>query len=257
MPSYGAGVLLMKTKLFTVAAVCLATAATAGVVHHNAARRESIARKGDDAAARLRALEAYGKIPLSFEANSGQTDERVKFLERKATRDARRAQQLEFEVTETGKEAAAQRKEQWAYLAANWSTEMPADVAVLIVDGNNMRGGGPQRLSRTAVTTHVTQAVQACAKLHSAELICFFDHALAEHGPAQGMRVIYSGDTIADDKIVELVASFGPDRARQTCVVTCDRGLALRLLALGARVARNSTFNALNPAAPKAYGRSH
>ena len=32
MPSYGAGVLLMKTKLFTVAAVCLATAATAGVV---------------------------------------------------------------------------------------------------------------------------------------------------------------------------------------------------------------------------------
>jgi Abnormal spindle-like microcephaly-assoc'd, ASPM-SPD-2-Hydin/Beta-propeller repeat len=84
MPSYGAGVLLMKTKLFTVAAVCLATAATAVVLHHNAARRESIARKGDDAAARLRALEAYGKIPLAFEANSGQTDERVKFLARGA-----------------------------------------------------------------------------------------------------------------------------------------------------------------------------
>ena len=84
MPSYGAGVLLMKTKLFTVAAVCLATAATAGVVHHNAARRESIARKGDDAAARLRTFEAYSKIPLAFEANSGQTDARVKFLARGA-----------------------------------------------------------------------------------------------------------------------------------------------------------------------------
>ena len=32
----------------------------------------------------MRALEAYGKIPLSFEANFGQTDARVKFLARGA-----------------------------------------------------------------------------------------------------------------------------------------------------------------------------
>jgi hypothetical protein len=74
----------MKTKLFTIAAVCVATAATAVVIHRHDARRDSIARKSDDAAVRLRALEAYGKIPLSFEANSGQTDARVKFLARGA-----------------------------------------------------------------------------------------------------------------------------------------------------------------------------
>ena len=74
----------MKTKLFTIAAVCLATAATAVVVHNHAARRDSVARKRDDAAVRLRALEAYGKIPLTFEENSGQTDARVKFLARGA-----------------------------------------------------------------------------------------------------------------------------------------------------------------------------
>jgi len=31
---------------------------------------------------RARAVESYGKLPLSFEANEGQTDSRVKFLSR-------------------------------------------------------------------------------------------------------------------------------------------------------------------------------
>ena len=35
-----------------------------------------------DAASRVQASEAYGKMPLSFEANRGQTDEQVKFLAR-------------------------------------------------------------------------------------------------------------------------------------------------------------------------------
>ena len=35
-----------------------------------------------DMAARAHAVESYGKLPLSFEANTGQTDERVKFLSR-------------------------------------------------------------------------------------------------------------------------------------------------------------------------------
>jgi len=33
-------------------------------------------------AVRARAVESYGKLPLSFEANQGQTDRRVKFLAR-------------------------------------------------------------------------------------------------------------------------------------------------------------------------------
>ncbi len=35
-----------------------------------------------DITARARAVESYGKLPLSFEANTGQTDQRVKFLSR-------------------------------------------------------------------------------------------------------------------------------------------------------------------------------
>src|SRR5262249_30588695 len=33
-------------------------------------------------AVRARAVESYGKLPLSFEANQGQTDRQVKFLSR-------------------------------------------------------------------------------------------------------------------------------------------------------------------------------
>lgn len=74
----------MKTKLYTLAAVCLVTASAAVLIHHRADSRTSVATKRDDAAARMRAREAYGKIPLSFEANFGQTDARVKFLARGA-----------------------------------------------------------------------------------------------------------------------------------------------------------------------------
>src|SRR5580658_10416399 len=80
----------MKTKkLFTLAGVCLAALAIAIVAayhhgRHDGARGGTVAANRNDAAARLHALEAYGKIPLTFEANSGQTDARVKFLARGA-----------------------------------------------------------------------------------------------------------------------------------------------------------------------------
>jgi len=38
--------------------------------------------KKADPATQARVSESYGKLPLSFEANQGQTDERVKFLSR-------------------------------------------------------------------------------------------------------------------------------------------------------------------------------
>ena len=76
----------MKTKLFTLAGVCVAAlGATAMYQHeHHASSLESIERIGGNGAARLRALDAYGKLPLTFEQNSGQTDARVKFLARGA-----------------------------------------------------------------------------------------------------------------------------------------------------------------------------
>jgi Abnormal spindle-like microcephaly-assoc'd, ASPM-SPD-2-Hydin/Beta-propeller repeat len=76
----------MNRKFFTPAAVCLAALATAAVCHHtnHATSRDAIATKANEAKVRLGALEAYGKVPLAFEENSGQTDARVKFLARGA-----------------------------------------------------------------------------------------------------------------------------------------------------------------------------
>jgi hypothetical protein len=74
----------MKTKHFTLTVACLAALAAVALHHHGrqTGARDSVAKRSDDAANRLRALEAYGKIPLTFEENSGQTDARVKFLMR-------------------------------------------------------------------------------------------------------------------------------------------------------------------------------
>ncbi|HEX4378848.1 MAG TPA: SBBP repeat-containing protein, partial [Candidatus Acidoferrum sp.] len=75
----------MKTKLFLFAAACAAILAVVVTRHHmHLSARNAVAKNSDNAATRLRALEAYGKIPLTFEANSGQTDARVKFLARGA-----------------------------------------------------------------------------------------------------------------------------------------------------------------------------
>ncbi len=76
----------MRKQLFTTAGVCLAVLGAGVLCHHvsRAGSRNSAATRGGDAAIRLRALEAYAKIPLTFEANSGQTDARVKFLARGA-----------------------------------------------------------------------------------------------------------------------------------------------------------------------------
>src|SRR5580658_7186497 len=76
----------MKKQFFAIAGVCLATLGVGALYHHSsrAVSPDSAAKRSDDAAIRLHALDAYGKIPLSFEANSGQTDARVKFLARGA-----------------------------------------------------------------------------------------------------------------------------------------------------------------------------
>ena len=43
---------------------------------------QPISASQTDAKAQAKILDEYGKLPLSFEANYGQTDERVKFLSR-------------------------------------------------------------------------------------------------------------------------------------------------------------------------------
>ena len=65
--------------LLSVFVMCVVTRPTNGaapsVTHH-------APPNGRDAARKTRALEAYGRLPLSFEANRGQTSARVDFVSR-------------------------------------------------------------------------------------------------------------------------------------------------------------------------------
>src|SRR5690348_13599813 len=56
-----------------ISSVTELTGKGAGITHGSAR---------DSAASQMRLLEGYAKLPLSFEANSGQTDPQVKFLSR-------------------------------------------------------------------------------------------------------------------------------------------------------------------------------
>ena len=82
--------------IITIITVCVLAAALrlSGVTSYAALRQPRSERANTsslsslspaDQPARLRANEAYGKLPLSFEVNQGQTDSEVKFLSRGMT----------------------------------------------------------------------------------------------------------------------------------------------------------------------------
>src|SRR5215470_5278580 len=58
----------------------ICAAVPAGAVTPRAAR--GIATASDEASVRRRALETYGRLPMRFEQNVGQTDAQVRFLAR-------------------------------------------------------------------------------------------------------------------------------------------------------------------------------
>jgi hypothetical protein len=73
----------MKRILFALCLVCLAMPAITPIRHKLSRSRTPalpVAPAANTAAARGALLAAYGKLPLNFEANRGQTDARVKFL---------------------------------------------------------------------------------------------------------------------------------------------------------------------------------
>ena len=84
----------MRQKLFVLLSLCLVVAATAFLqikspLKHGLARRAAGYSVGSQSAVfnaravpNARIVAAYGKLPLSFEANQGQTDSQVKFLSR-------------------------------------------------------------------------------------------------------------------------------------------------------------------------------
>jgi hypothetical protein len=76
----------MKRTALVVFSLCPLAVATAFVSLHEPIIRKSAAGKDQGAttgqAVNLRIFESYGKLPLSFEANQGQTDSQVKFISR-------------------------------------------------------------------------------------------------------------------------------------------------------------------------------
>src|SRR5215471_10484045 len=80
------GILLLSTVMF----LAKSSGTETGANHAPATKiptplptRENVSHlQGSPATNKPRILEAYGKLPMAFEANGGQTDSRVKFLAR-------------------------------------------------------------------------------------------------------------------------------------------------------------------------------
>ncbi len=71
---------LLTLTSFTIAPALQSPAKTIEANQPSSEARSRPASKATDAANKMRVSEAYGKLPMSFELNRGQTDRRVKFL---------------------------------------------------------------------------------------------------------------------------------------------------------------------------------
>ena len=72
----------MRKKLFVLLSLCLVAIAATLVQIKSPLKKGHPQRASAPNAANARIVESYGKLPLSFEANQGQTDAQVKFLSR-------------------------------------------------------------------------------------------------------------------------------------------------------------------------------
>src|SRR5713226_8327305 len=71
-----------KPAIYNFASALLLAICTLFLFATGAAAADSNNHPKDGAAAKVAASDAYGKLPLSFEPNQGQTDQQVKFLSR-------------------------------------------------------------------------------------------------------------------------------------------------------------------------------
>src|SRR5258708_5744229 len=72
----------MRKRTFALFSLCLIVAAAALVVIRPQLKSRTAHAANSHAAPKARIIESYGKLPLSFELNQGQTDPAVKFLSR-------------------------------------------------------------------------------------------------------------------------------------------------------------------------------
>jgi urease gamma subunit len=149
--------------------------------------------------------------------------------ERRKRREAERADPDYASKVEERKRMRIGRRAKYEMLKSTWSATIPEGVSEIIVDGNNMRGGGPDRLTRDQVIA---------AASHMGATVVIFDHYPATFTAIEGVAVQFSMDRIADDVIVDMATS-------KSLVVTSDRLLAIKLLEQGAKVMRCKTFLSL------------
>ena len=178
-----------------------------------------------------------------------------KFLEQESKKKEKREALAKLsieelkELKEEKKKLAQERRIQYSYLKENWSESIPNGLDHLIIDGNNMRGGGPRRHSRDTIIKHIHESISLDQNLKKSTVTVWFDHKPAQYKTTPGIDVKFSHDQIADDLIVAETQSKVPKKSVLT--VTNDRGLALRILNLGGHVMRNKQFNLINPNAPQ------
>jgi len=152
--------------------------------------------------------------------------DKLKLIEEKRERLKGETDEEKIEYRRQKMVKSQEKNKRFTYLADNWTDELPVKVDHLIVDGNNLRGGGPKRKSRDDIIGRVASVVEKCDQLRGANIICMFDKHIANYGKVDGIDVQFSGDVIADDVIVKMVKDYDG----VVLVVTCDRGLALRIL---------------------------
>ena len=127
------------------------------------------------------------------------------------------------------------RRTEYEFLKQNWTTEVPNGIISVVLDGTNIRGGGPRRRSRDDVIGYAEDIDHTNVNV---PVICYFDGRPAKCKKTE-VELRFSKSRIADDVIVEFIKTQHPSKV---LLVTSDRGLAIRALNLGSYVMRNNTF---------------
>ena len=175
--------------------------------------------------------------------------EKLKLIEEKRERLNNETVEEKVSYKKNKREEAKKRRQRFAYLAENWTDEFDMKVDHLIVDGNNLRGGGPRRKSRDDIVKRTAQAVANCEHLKDTHVICMFDKHIASYEEVEGVDVQFSGDVIADDVIVKLAKDY----EGVVVVITCDRGLALRILDMNDNLSDQKRYKVMRNKCFKSY----
>jgi hypothetical protein len=153
------------------------------------------------------------------------------------------------ELKKDRKKHACERRAIYNELRENLTESIPVGLGHLIIDGNNMRGGGRRRHSRDTIINHIKESISLDTNLTHASVTVYFDHKPANYTNIEGITVKFSGDEIADDSIVKETQDIV--KKKSVLVVTNDRLLGGRILNLGGLVMKNKQFNLINPNSPR------